>query len=307
MIVAHADWGVRPEKQWVAVARRGARGWSAFAPRRVLDAGPLRRRMHIDEDETAVMGFDFPIGLPRAYATRVGVRNFPDFLWETSRREEWRAFFDVADHREEIGLHRPFYPRTTLPKGSKARDHLTSELGIDFHSLMRRCDRAGVDRPPACSLFWTLGGNQVGKGALAGWRLLQQERRTSLLVWPFDGDLSDLLASDGTVVAETYPAEFARHLGLGRVNGKRKQEVRRRHSDTLLRVANDVGVVLDTQLEAQIRDGFGPRGPAEDQFDSVIGLFGMLNVLEGRREAGNPSDDAATGAVEGWMLGQVAN
>src|SRR2546430_702964 len=126
MIVAHADWGSRASAQWVAVARQDPRGrWTAFAPQPVLAAGTLRERMRLEDDaESAVLGFDFPIGIPRAYANRVGVTNFLDFLWDDCTRDDWREFFEVADNRDEIGLHRPFYPRTFMPKGAKRQEHL---------------------------------------------------------------------------------------------------------------------------------------------------------------------------------------
>jgi hypothetical protein len=308
MIVAHADCGAQPPKQWVAIARQDVKGrWTAFAPQRVLAAGTLRERLHLeDEAETAVMGFDFPIGIPRAYASRVGATNFLDFLWGGCTRDEWREFFEVADNQDEISLHRPFYPRTFRPKGAKKHDHLVSALGIDFPALRRRCERASPERPAACPLFWTLGPNSVGKGALAGWRLLQAEPRESLLVWPFDGDLNDLLTSGATVVAETYPAEFSRHIGLGRVNGKQRQSVRRMHSEGLLDFAVDLNVDVEPELERRIRDGFGSRSSGDDEFDAAIGMFGMLIVLKKRRGAGDPRDDPAIRTVEGWMLGQAA-
>jgi hypothetical protein len=97
------------------------------------------------------------------------------------------------------------------------------------------------------------GGNQVGKGAISGWQLLQQE--PDIRLWPFHGSLSQLLtASVGTVVVETYPTEFARQLGLVPVPGKRKQEVRRSHAGTLLTVAGQIGVTVDPALEGSIRD-----------------------------------------------------
>ena len=59
-------------------------------------------------------------------------------------------------------------------------------------------------------------------------------------------------------------------------------------------------------VRAGIRDRQGIES-GEDRFDAVIGLFGMLNVLEKRRGSGTPRDDPAVIAVEGWMLGQVAS
>jgi hypothetical protein len=59
---------------------------------------------------------------------------------------------------------------------------------------------------------------------------------------------------------------------------------------------------LDRELETNITDGFRS---GDDAFDAVVGLFGILNVLFGRRAEGIP-DDRAVREVEGWMLGQAA-
>jgi hypothetical protein len=150
----------------VAAGRDSAARWTAFASRHTTDGGSLRRRLHIDEDEPVVVaGFDFPIGVPRTYAERAGIANFPEFLCECGRGE-WRDFFEVADSPEEITLQCTFYPRTYLPKGAKLRSHLTAGLGLAYDDLLRRCDRAGKGRRAAYAIFWTCGGNQVGRGAI---------------------------------------------------------------------------------------------------------------------------------------------
>ena len=61
-----------------------------------------------------------------------------------------------------------------------------------------------------CSLFWTLGPNQVGKAAIIGWRdvltpALGSDK--SVVLWPFDGSLDQLLKPGNVVIVETYPAE----------------------------------------------------------------------------------------------------
>jgi len=67
-------------------------------------------------------------------------------------------------------------------------------------------------------VFWTLGGKQVGRAAIIGWRDLLvpalQDPSIDLRLWPFDGDLVDLIAPGAMVVAETYPAEACVHLGM---------------------------------------------------------------------------------------------
>ena len=277
---------------------------AASAPVRVAEAGSFLERMGVPADaDPVVLGFDFPIGVPEAYARRAGITHFPTFLRQAGKGA-WATFFEVADAPDEISLQRPFYPRSGLPKGSKLRAQLEQALGVSWAELLRRCERAQSDRREACSLFWTLGGNQVGKGALAGWRLLQAAPTAAVSFWPFDGPLDSLLQPGRVVVTETYPAESAHHIDVGRVLGKQHQLVRRSHAPALLGFAERAGIAVDEALRASIEDGFGSSSSGEDPFDAVIGLFGMINVLAGGRAANDPPDDAVR-TVEGWILGQA--
>jgi hypothetical protein len=306
MLVAHADWGVDPRKRWMAVARGEiGSGWVA-APARLFPSNELLRgSVGAHAGEQVLVGFDFPIGLPRAFAERAGVERFVDAL-PLFGSGAWSSFFDVADDAADVSLHRPFYPRTAQVKGAKRQIHLTEALGLAMDQLRRRCEQRQPERSAACSLFWTVGGNQVGKGALTGWRLLQGQPRGELRMWPFDGTLAELCGSGATIVAETYPAEFYGHLGLPRVVGKRKQASRAAQATVLHRAAQQLGVRFERALAEQIDTGFGPRGEGEDAFDAVVGMLGMINVLEGHRPPGEPADDPSIRTVEGWILGQRA-
>jgi len=61
---------------------------------------------------------------------------------------------------------------------------------------------------------------------------------------------------------------------------------------------------LAPALRAELRQGFGASADGEDRFDAVVGLFGMLNVVLGRRPPGDATDDTSS-KIEGWILGQV--
>ena len=307
VIVAHADWGIDPRKRWVAAAKGNVRdGWLASPASPMPDGSDLRSRIQAcSDDEQLLVGFDFPIGLPRAYADRAGVRSFLDLLPRLGQ-EEWAEFFSVADVAGEIAVNRPFYPRTAQRKGAKRQVHLTTALGMSMSDLRRRCEHRQPDRSAACSLFWTVGGNQVGKGALAGWQMLQAHPSNTIAYWPFEGPLDELIKSNQTVVAETYPAEFYGHLGLPRVIGKRRQASRAALAPRLCEVAGDLGIQLMPESRAQIDDGFGATSHGEDAFDAFVGLVGMINVLSGRRPSGEPPDDQYVTSVEGWILGQHA-
>ena len=78
---------------------------------------------------------------------------------------------------------------------------------------------------------------------------------------------------------------------------KRRQADRRRNAGALLGWARATGTELAPGLAAAVTDGFGPRPGGEDPFDAVAGLFGMVNVLLGRRPAGVPAEDEAVRRV----------
>lgn len=253
-----------------------------------------------------VLGFDFPIGVPAAYAHRAGIVNFRDAItnFGTGR---WRAFYDVAGNRTDVSVERPFYPQR--PGGTR-HSHLTVGIGVpSMADLRRRCEKKRPDRGAACVLFWTLGGNQVGRAAISGWRdvVAPAVRSFDVGLWPFDGDLESLVASHDCVITETYPADACVQLGLsapGRGWSKRNQEHRAAQAGALLAWAESRPVVLSRDLEQGLANGFGSSATGEDAFDAAVGLCAMLDVLLGLRPAGAPTDPT-TRTVEGWILGQA--
>jgi SAM-dependent methyltransferase len=287
----------------VAVLENGR--YTAHAPQPVGDVLTLLERLSLLADGGCVLaGFDFPIGLPAAYAEQAGIRDFRALLPRLGT-DEWSRFYDVAESRQEIGVRRPFYPRNPRPKESKKRQHLLDGLGVaSMSALLRRCDRAQGGRREAASMFWLVGGNQVGKAAISGWRevLVPALRSPDVALWPFDGGLEKLLASRRAVIVETYPAEFYNHLGL-RFGSKTRQKDRATTAATLLRWTEDNTVIPTGALRATIEDGFGGRADGEDRFDAAVGLFGMLGVVLGDRPTGEP-DYPSVGEIEGWMFGQ---
>ncbi|MDP9438696.1 MAG: hypothetical protein M3P49_08120 [Actinomycetota bacterium] len=305
-LVVHADWGSEPRKRWMATAVRKNGSYQAQSPEPVGNAKTLMGRMRelAGEGGSVLIGFDFPIGVPAAYAERVGVRDFLALLPELGRGE-WADFYAVAERPDQIGLRRPFYPQR--PGGTSMR-HLLEALLMNPEDLLRLCDRRDAERGAASALFWTMGPKQVGKAAIKGWTEVLVPALTSgaddVAVWPFDGELSKLLASDRVVLAETYPAEFYGHLGVALDGSKRSQRARRGVAGTLLSWARTAKVDLTPDMESVIEGGFGPSQDGEDPFDATVGLFGMLEVVLGRRLAGEP-DDEKIRKVEGWMLGKA--
>ena len=309
-VVAHADWSISADKRWLTVAECAVGGrYHVHAPVPVGDPGDLPR--HLSERaklNPVLLGVDFPLGLPIAYARSAGVEAFAPWLDEADTGN-WSNFFELCESVEDISLERPFYPRRP---GGTSHTQLVDALGASsIDDLRRRCERKTDRRGAAAPLFWTLGAQQVGRAAISGWRdMLQPARRGRDVVvrlWPFEGSLGELLHRKTIVVAETYPAESAVQIGIGapgRRWSKRRQSDRAAHAHALTEWARDRRVTLDEALYPLVRDGFGDLAHGEDQFDSLIGLAGMLDVVLGVRPEMPPMSNERR-IVEGWILGQA--
>jgi hypothetical protein len=305
--VAHADWSCDPRKRWMAIGRRQGQHYELALPQPVGGLETLFERLaRMAGGGQVVVGFDFPIGLPLAYAKGAGIERFLDVL-PVLGAGAWHDFYNVAAKPHEIALARPFYP---WRPNSAAHAHLTSALGVaDIRALRRVCDEGNGRRRDACSIFWTLGGQQVGRAAISGWRDLLApavRAKADVALWPFHGPLPDLLRRRACIVAETYPGEACLHLGLsapGRGWSKRDVVSRQRQGPRLLAWAARREVHLTDDLGAAIDAGFGPSAVGEDQFDSVVGVMGIVEVLLGGGGDGAPLDPAVVN-VEGWIFGQ---
>jgi hypothetical protein len=301
--VVHADWSIAPNKRWAARADFGPeRRYVVGAPNLITPADLLAIAA-----EPSTLGFDVPIGVPSAYAERAGVTSFVELL-PMLGVGAWSGFFNVARTKSEISLHRPFYPNGV---GGTKREHLVAGLGLhSVDQLFRRCDAAQGRR--ACPIFWTLGANQVGKAALTGWReVLVPARATGLVdLWPFDGTFDELLARGRAVVVETYPGEVYPYIGAtlpttASGQGKRSRESRAASASGIFEWSRTAGIEILPGLKLELYGGFGPRSDGEDRFDAVVGLLGMLSVVQGSRDVGIPKSDEVQ-RIEGWILGRAA-
>lgn len=302
-IVYHADWGSDPKKRWFCKAIRERDSYRVQAPTLVGDHFGLldRIKTEIGETATAVVGFDFPIGMPARYAALIGVTEFKLFLLQLGHGD-FSDFYRLSAKPSEVSKHRPFYPYK--PGGTK-HHHLFSALGLTcIDDLRRKCELGYDGRKPACPLFWTLGANQVGRAAIIGWRdviIPALRKDSSVALWPFYGAFDDLLKPGKVVIVETYPSEYYGGLFRGRpFKGKGQLDVRKEAGQPLLNWAQLANVRLDSALQRTIEDGF-PQG--DDAFDASVGLFGMIEVLSGRRALTEPTDQKLR-MLEGWIFGQ---
>jgi hypothetical protein len=330
-LVYHADWSKHPRKRWQVLAHRQADGsFRATAPQPVGAPENLLNKLYAQADNggAILLGFDFPIGLPVFYASKAGINSFLSILPELGQGD-WAHFFDVAEKEEQISITRPFYPNRP---GQTRQQHLTSRLSAgNMNALRRMCERVQEGRRAAAPLFWTMGAQQVGKAAIHGWQELLQPALNNgqATIWPFAGRLSDLLQPGQMIIVETYPAAFYTQMlsasmergnsqnadpvngsASGRRLSKRSQKSRRYVAPGILTWAYQVGVHIDDALSQIIESGFGLEPTAEDQFDSFVGLLGMINILckwgDSDWERRYEPEDPIIREIEGWIFGQEA-
>ena len=118
------------------------------------------------------------------------------------------------------------------------------------------------------------------------------------------GPYRALLSPGVVAIAETYPAEALRHLGIRLRGSKRRQADRAGVATPLLAAMARLGVAPTPEMAAAAIDGFGADAAGEDRFDCVLGVLCVINVLAGRRPDTAPDDPWLTHMEEGWVLGQ---
>jgi hypothetical protein len=289
----------------VTIAPRTAGGWILKAPRLVGDVATFLDRLVQEAGGGAVaLGADLPIGLPRAYAATRTEADFMSFLRGVRGLPD---FFTVCATLEDIAPARPFYPARGVAGMTRLAHALALGLS-DASALSRACDRATAERPAGAPLFWTLGANQSGKAAIAAWQqmiLPALADQNTLRLWPFEGAFRSLLAPGTVALAETYPAEALRHLGIRLRGSKRRHADRCATAGALMTAMDQQSATPDDAMRQAILDGFGADASGEDRFDSVLGVLCVLNVLAGNRPDTAPPDPWIQ-RWEGWVLGQTA-
>ena len=81
--------------------------------------GPVATLIHrmrdgLKNEDRLLLGFDFPIGVPRSYASKTKIKNFnfrsmlPQFGVDV-----WKEFYNVCENANDIDVFRPFYPYRT--------------------------------------------------------------------------------------------------------------------------------------------------------------------------------------------------
>lgn len=309
-LIVHADWSVSASKRWMALGVLTANGrYHLHAPTPIEQSLDwLRRLRQMAGVRALLVGVDFPIGLPLAYARQIGSPSFLALLPQLGQGA-WQMFYQVAQTPAQISLQRPFYPQRP---GQSRLQHLLAGLNLSHADQLRRqCDLRQNGRRAAAPLFWTMGAQQVGKAAIHGWQtvltsaLQMPELRAA--IWPFSGTMHELLQDGRLVLAEAYPGEFYRQLGLQfprGAGGKRAQAGRQHNATRLLACAAHHQITLDAALEKAIATGFGAAPDGEDRFDATVGALGLIQGVMAQRPFPEPANPDIR-RIEGWIWGQT--
>lgn len=248
-LISHCDWSKSAHKRWMTtVVLRADGDFSASGPERIDNPGQLisSLRDRVLPRGAILVGFDFPIGLPASYASSVRVCDFPSVLPTLGKTPFWNELNEIARTHQEIRPHRPSLP--PLPRWHQASAP-ARRSGCGSARRPPQKMRQGASRQETrVSVLLDLRG-AAGRAATSGWcevlaPALQQDPN-HFFVWPFGGGSIERLQAGSVVVAETYPAEYYRHLGVRfgpGVGGKSSRDARRANAAVLIGVATALNV-----------------------------------------------------------------
>lgn len=199
-----ADWSKDAKKRSVHVADIHARCIRCAERRGWNLAKLLALAREKAQRGPALIGIDLVIGLPALYWRALlhsGAHGRPSsFVEWLGGRDTGSDFFRRIHSPSEWRIERPFF---RVPSGEGGLKSFTNKLDGGFH---RRIDAATGANP----LFVVSGiPGTVGSAARAFWKELVPLLRSSdrdFAVWPFEGELNELLRGRRIVLAETYPA-----------------------------------------------------------------------------------------------------
>lgn len=300
-LIVAADWSVQGEKRWMARAELQHDGRYEIQPPEPVGevASLLDRLQSATKSGRVLLGLDFPIGLPLSYARQLPFSHFREAA-AAFGHGDWNCFFTRS---ETPGIRQPFFPTPSLARQKgDFRKQLAAGLNVsDWKDLLRECERATADRPAAECLFFTCGGKQVGAAASVGWQELLQPALNDIQLWPFDGDLHDLLQRVCITIAEVYPAEAYRPFGLrtSRIRLSKRNRDSRRESCRLSQLRANPAWTFSSPALSWLEWGY----LSDDDFDATVGLLFTILVVTRQIPAFYPHRATITN-WEGWILGQ---
>lgn len=224
--------------------------------------------------DDALVGIDCAFSLPFAVAGRhlpAGATVFD--LWERIER----VCAGEGDFGGAPFVTDPVFGPDFWTTGRRPDAYADPHRGTEW-----ACRRDGLGEPQ--SPYTLIGAKQVGRGALAGMRMLRSLRGAApgrVAVWPFDTPA----AHTRMVLTEIYPRLFLMRAGFGR----RK-----------LRDGADLDAAL-TQFGAR---PLGLTGPLDDHAtDALVSAAGMRRLLGAPGVWAPPALDGEARRREGWIFG----
>ena len=243
-----------------------------------------------DREESAVVGLDFPCGLPR-------------FVVEETGNDSWRSL--ISDFPESIGVGRG----TEGDEGDSADE--SGESGDPVRAFAERCvgltERHGEGTYDKRETDAVVGARSpygfiADTIAFHGLRDVLAPIADDVRFAPMDrtGDGWRAESPPGPTVVETYPAAVLDRLGLHRTNykggGESETTRRRRNAEGLVAEA---GVVYESETEltdAMVSNAGG------DALDAVAACVGAFGAWKGEYEAETSEFDAPDAvALEGYI------
>lgn len=297
-----ADWGKEPHKRAVYVADVASR----IVRRLASDLWSFGTVLGAAEQWTnhgpVLLTFDAPLGVPQSYLAALKrqlpneeLESFLSFLRFACRSPRYfEATYSAADWRVE----RPFFAVPPGPGGRKGYQDAAATQEVELWRAIDLLTRANT-------LFAKSGiPGSVGSATCALWHEIGNHLKIdrNFCLWPFEGELGQLLESWPVVVGEIYPrAAYATALSAVRSAqrpplslAKTDGDVRRRAIYQLLCAE---WVISGQVTILNVEEALGN----EDDFDACLTAAALLRcVLEGL-----PLDSVRPdlGISEGGMLG----
>jgi hypothetical protein len=222
---------------WIGVLKRDLRFRMAFESFNPPTRAEAEKRLHLVLDdlkkrgERALIGFDFPLGFPRGFASALKLTGEPTWraVWDQldkmvkDKADNTNNRFGVGSelNRRLTGGPFPFWgcpPKdalTTLqPKRTRAH-------GPEDLPELRHADVAAKGAASIWKLYYN---GSVGGQAILGIpfvRRLKAQRGDAIRVWPFETGFKPLTEADlagvEAIVAEVYPSLLKAAVGAGEV------------------------------------------------------------------------------------------
>ena len=216
---------------------------------------------------------DVPIGLPSGFQEVYGCRTFIRWLENRMNRQGWTDL--VTDSVASQSPQRPF---VVCKRG---------ESKYDGRFPRRVCE----EKTNGESLYWCVGGKQVGKAALHFWHRtllpLREHLGDDLAIWPFES-----IEEKNVVIAECYPAILYNRVWGRRVTKTNPYDV----VDAVYEEKRNLADYCDdkTWLHGVSSD---------DEFDMLTTALAIARWNCQPCHFLTAPDEDLIRTVEGWMLG----